>query len=371
MYNSCKAPVFTSYGQAKEWHDKVPPVRGRKISVRPLGARRYADIYSITMNGDDVVFLYGGWPVTVWHPDDSITIHRPKWCSAFEPDKLAHYLPPRLNFLWDKGRFILSNQCDGSSVEIKFEQPVRVKSVGVETMGGPRDLIVRKYETQNKPVVYKYEKRRGASQNIMQTKFAPFIDWVNTVAPILRKVSSSEHHEARDQFFHEVTGITPEEWTAAEKWNSIAGWDKHRDLKERFSHADRMRDFYPMAGPSDYSRYKAGTHEAGVVALYKMVLPENQNQWLNALQIIAGRCCKRTWNSRFDIFYELTKNDEVDEAIRDYVEELVCVVDRASVFRRTELPLGSIPNKRNEKYFTFDTFKFFEKTDTVSDISAY
>lgn len=366
MYNSCKAPIFLNYGQAKEWHDKVPPVRGRKIPVRPLGARRYADTYSIEMRGEDVAFLYGGEPVVIWHIDDSLTIHRPKWCSAFEPDKLAHYLPPRLNFLWDKGRFILSNQCDGSSVEIKRYQPVHVKSVGIETMGS-RNLIVRKYETQNKPVVYKYEKKRGVVQRIMKAKFQPFLDWVDTVVPIHVKLDALEHDTAREKFFHETSDITPEQWKEAKSW-SVNTTDRTR--QDLFYRSEWMQSHYPMAGRNDYSRRMAVAHEAGVIALYKMMLPENQHQWFDALQIIAGRCCRRVWNSRFDIHYLLNEEANGPQSIQKYLEDLICMVDRGEVFVRKELPAGTLSTKRNEQYFTFETFRFFEETDTVSVISA-
>lgn len=357
MYNTCRVPVFCNYGQIKEWYDKTKPIRGRKVEVRPYGERRYVDTYNFHMDGEDVVLVYATSIVAVWHPDDSITVRRPRWCGAFEPDKLAHYLPPRLSFEWDRGRFILFNHCDNTRVEIKEHTPVHAKAVGVEAMGS-RNIIVRKYETQGIPDTFRFEKKRGASKRIMREKYSEFLEWVQTIEPIAPKMTDEETDPARMELFHRATGVTKDAWATASFWNSTTDWSADSERKNQFYMDSRLRIFFPMPGPAERAQL-TGAHRAGVAALCEMMLPENQDQWFSALQVIVPRISRHWSNLHWDY-----------AKLERYVEELVCVMYRDEVFTKVPLAAGDVGNKLNEKYFRDVDIQFFEKSDTVSVISS-
>ena len=362
MYNTCRAPVLYNYAHAKEWHDKTPPIRGNADKVRPLGSRRHWQMASIAMEGEDVVLNYYLRKVVVWHPDDSITVYLPRWCTAFEPDKLAHFLPPRVNFKWDKRRLFLSNGWCDEHMEVTDAEPVRLAATDVATHCG---RITRQFKIVNLPKVFKYAKRRNVLPRIVKDKFAPFLDWVQVVTALQSKITSNEYVETRNNLFHETVGISESRWNKAMQWYQVTPWPSEESVLHRkylFGDAVRCRENFPMGGRNSYGN--VGFHRAGVTRLYEMMLAENQDQWLDALQIIAGTHGKRVWADG-DVGYEVPI-----DYVKQYIERVVCVVHRDEVFHQVELSAGEIPSKTNLQFFSEpNRLKFFEETDNVSGIS--
>ena len=360
MFNTCRAPLLMNYGHAKDWHDKTLPIRGNKDKVRPLGSRRHWQMGSIDMEGDNVVLKYYGQKLVVWHPDDSLAVYMPRWCTAFEPDKLANFLPPRVGFEWNKGRLILANYWDNMRVQVRDDEPIRMKAVGVETFNGQ---ITRKFEIENVPDTFQYVKRRGSSLKIMRERFTPFLDWVRVVTAITPRYASDECGAAKTALFHAETHVTEKEYKRALDWYRNTPWgDEVMQRKYNFSYDERIRDSYPMSGRNAYRRKII--HFKGVVALYNMMLEENQDQWLNALQIIAEHNGDRRWESG-EVHYIVT-----EERVQQYVERLVCAVNREAVFERVPLERGRIPSKTHLEFFADAKFQYFEETDKVSVISV-
>lgn len=363
MYNTCRAPVLYNYAHAKDWHDKTPPIRGNKDKVRPLGSRRHWSMASIAMDGDDVVLNYYGSKCVVWHPDDSLTIHYPRWCTAFEPEKLAHFLPPKLHFEWNQRRFIVFNDWDKTRVELRHGGTVRLNAVGVDPWNG---RVVRKFQFAEIPETAQYAKRRGVSTRILREKFIPFLEWVRVVTAISPNVTDAEAETARDALFFQATHITEREWEIAEHWYGSTPWSENESVatrKQGFNHDQHLRRVFPMRGQNGYAK-DAGIHMAGARALYNMMLLENQDQWLNALQIIAGHQGYNRWVNR-ETHFEIR-----DWQVQKYLERLVCAVHRDDVFKRVQLEAGEIPTKRHTEFFREVEFRYFENTDTVSDISV-
>ena len=172
-YNTARLRVFYNYADVKDWHDQTPPIRGNKDNVRPLGSRRHWQMASISMAGDDVVFNYYKEKAVVWHPDDSLTIYYPYYCTAYEPDKMAHFLPPNVAYEWDARRLVVHNKWDNTRVVVTPDKPLHLKCVGVTDWNG---RVVRKFETQDVPITYRYVKRRGVASKIIKQKFQLFLD---------------------------------------------------------------------------------------------------------------------------------------------------------------------------------------------------
>ena len=191
-YNTCRAPILYNYGEAKDWFDKVKPIRGR--NVKPLGyAREHWQMASISMDGDDVVLNYYNQPMVVWHPDDSLTIHQPRWCTAFEPDKLAHFIPPGLCWEWSKGRLVLFNSFDQTRLVIGTE-PIHLACVGVVDNGRK---ILRKFQAKDIPQATQAYKRRGVTKKIMKDNLTPFLEWVQLTIDFSPIVQMEEHDIAK------------------------------------------------------------------------------------------------------------------------------------------------------------------------------
>lgn len=361
MYNTCRAPVLYNYAHAKDWHDKTPPIRGNKDKVRPLGSRRHWGMASIAMDGDDVVLNYYGAKCVVWHPDDSLTIHHPRWCSAYEPEKLAHFLPPNVNFEWNKRRLIVANVWDKTRVELRRDKSVHLKAVSVEGWNG---RMVRKFQFSEIPVTFQYAKRRGVTSRIIREKFIPFLEWVRVVTAITPTFIDDECTLAREDLFYATTHVSRDDWNRAMAWYSGTPWDEaYYEMKRKYADDAALKDGFPLGGRNNRWN-RDGFHMAGAQALYNMMLPENQGQWLNALQIIAKHNGTRRWVER-QTHYEVHEED-----VQHYIELLVCAVHRDDVFKRVQLEAGEIPTKRHTEFFQEVEFRYFEKTDSVSDISV-
>ena len=361
-YNTACLRVFYNYADVKNWHDETPPIRGNNDKVRPLGSRRHWNMASISMDGDDVVFNYYGHKAVVWHPDDSLTVYYPTYCTAYEPDKMAHFLPPLVNYEWNARRLVVHNHWDNTRVVVTPDKPLHLKCVGVADWNG---RVVRKFETQDVPVTYRYVKRRGAVSKIIKQKFQPFLDWVELTLPFTPRVMSPEHVKAHNALFYQVTGCTAQDWEAASNWYNNAIWGKDSATDERkyaFNQTFHAKDTFPVGGRNNYRG--EGVHIGGALSMYELMLPENQDSWLTALQIIAGHHCTRRWNSG-DVYYEVNIKH-----VREYVERIVCVTCKGDVFDKQQLERGTVPSKLHTRLFKELKFPYFEKTDSVSDISV-
>lgn len=74
-YRNSGIVSLRTYAEAKEWHDKIEPIRGKGVNagIRPLGHRNKPQ-FRIVMKGEDVVCLCYRTEVVTFHPDNTITI---------------------------------------------------------------------------------------------------------------------------------------------------------------------------------------------------------------------------------------------------------------------------------------------------------
>jgi len=106
-----------SFADWKKWHDNTKPIRGRSPEIRPLGARRDGDKFSIRMNDADCVelVLYRT-PVIKWYSDERVEINCGRWTSAFTCRFIQHIVP--LIYARHSNRqMILEYQQDGMFVK--------------------------------------------------------------------------------------------------------------------------------------------------------------------------------------------------------------------------------------------------------------
>jgi hypothetical protein len=360
-YNTMHAPILLNYGQAKDWHDKTPPIRGNKDNVRPLGSRRHWHMGSISMDGENVVLNYYNSPVVTWHPDDSLTVQSPPYASAYEPDKMIRYLPPYLAFKWNQRRLVVVNELTEQGVLLGSE-PIKLKPTGVT---GWQGNIVRKYEFEELPEAVELRKKRGVVGKIIKTKFKSFYEWLESTKDIMPPMPEEECDEYAYSLFEQVTGVSREWIEKGRRWYEQVPWtDENRDMKQAYSEDHNLRDCYPMGGRNSWNRNRK--HAAGIRALYDMMMPENQEQWYAALCIVARANTHRYWGTAPAPCYKVNPVADVHK----YIERIVCFVHRDEVFERVTLPAGAIPKRTHHEFFKQQELKFFiEKSDKVSVIS--
>lgn len=79
---SCPTGV-TTYEQAKRIYEQVKPIRGLAPEVRPLGARRYHQTYSVRKREEDgaIEFVLYQTPVITYLPDNTVELRSGGWRS--------------------------------------------------------------------------------------------------------------------------------------------------------------------------------------------------------------------------------------------------------------------------------------------------
>lgn len=361
-YNTCEAPILLDYNMALAHYHSVKPVR--KKEVRPLGNRRYYNMASIELHGDDVVLLYYNHPVVTWHPDNSLTVCSPMHRSAWEPDKLAHYLPPGLSFEWNKVRFVMRNDDDGQKALLERGESLHLKPVDEKEWHMRKRLV---YAFESLPVEFNYAKRAGRLPKLMRDRMSPFLEWTEHISSIARTITAEEAMKARFELTSEVLGIGElyaEEMVRAHDRLSYND-PEAMALKSNIFEDIKALEYYPVGGTRAYK--PRSQHLPGMHRLYNWLMPENQHRWYEALCVIVGNECRRSWRQgTYDLEHNHTK-----AGVISYVEKLVCSVHRDEVFKRVELPQGTIPSKTNREFFQDYSFKTVpEKTDTVSETST-
>ena len=365
-YDTFNAPILLDYESALAHYHSVTPIR--KKTVRPLGARRYHNVASIDLIGDDVALIYYGMPVVVWHPDQSLTVHYPAYCNAYEPDKLAHFLPPGLDFEWNKVRLVVLNRDTDQRVLLKRGESLRLVPTGETKSWHTLKLKRRVWAFEQMPVEFNYAKRPGMLPKLMNRHMSAFLRWYDDTVQIAPTMEEAEVDRAMGKLVTEATGATVAdiEFMNAE-YNRLT-WNAGPDLvkrKHEMSLEVDLINYYPVGGRRTYK--PKFHHLAGVRMLYNWMLEGNEEHWYNALCVIVQHQIQQDWNTRV---YRINGVGD-RESIVEYIEKVVGIVHRDEVFKRVELPQGTLPSKTNrDMYNDYSFIHFPEKTDIVSETST-
>ena len=106
-----------SFATWKKWHDDIKPIRGRSPEIRPLGARRDADKFSIRMPSPDCVelVLYQT-PVIKWYSDERLEVNCGQWTSEFTC-RFVEYLMPGIRAFHKNRAMVIQYYKDGIAMK--------------------------------------------------------------------------------------------------------------------------------------------------------------------------------------------------------------------------------------------------------------
>jgi len=363
-YNTVEAPILLDYETALAHYHSVKPIRNK--TVRPLGARRYHREASIALLGDDVALIYYGQPLTIWHPDNTLTVFYPAYCNSYEPEKLAHFLPPGLSFAWNKVRLVVHNLDTDEAALLRRGDKIRFVPTGATKPFHLRERRVWAFD--NMPVEYNYVKRANVLPKLVEQHMSAFLRWFDDTAKIVSTIEDSETNEVVGRLLYEATGGTPRDvMDLSQKQNSIPWIGEPVDVKRKheMNHELALIDYYPLGGKSSYK--PKWHHLAGVRILYNWMLQGNEERWYDALCVLVRRQIRMDWQGRV---YEINGVGDREDIV-DYITKIVGIVHRDEVYKRVELSKGVLPSRTNREVFNDYSFQHFpEKTDSVSDIST-
>jgi hypothetical protein len=345
--NTYQIKPLNSYAEALAHFNNVLPIRG--LTVKPLGKRRYHSGANISVDdGENVCLNYCGHPLVAWHKDNSFTVDAPVHYSAFTVHTLHYYLPKTMRFGWDKGRLIVVLEDQTRYVLL------RGKNLHFITDGDG-------FKVSSDIKEYNYRKRPRMATKIM-AKYQPFIDWVGLVTSIDNKQGEFEEETtAAHDKLRIACGLPPDKVVELAYARHYSKMGYENLLRVDFS--KYMACAYNIPIPRERKDW-SHTQSAKAV-LDWMEGSEPNDNWVSAMYVILRQGGTRDYDYKNRTGWCL--RFEKDNLTK-YIEELISVVYRDTVFIKEELEAGKVPSKTNHCYFNDVALE--KLTDMVSDSSV-
>jgi len=187
-----------TYTDAKYVHDKTKPIRGRSPDIRPLGARRDADVYSVRMSGENVEFVLYKTPVVTYLPNGDVVVKTDGW-SSVSTHQFIHQ--------------VLGVSCYGSRSNTIME--IRDNDGGVRKTVVPKNKSVTlihaggNWHITTYQTLYEYRLNRKAA-NAVRKQYADFLRYIKGMVN-LRSETVEPHRWARRQKPYAAVVVSAEE----------------------------------------------------------------------------------------------------------------------------------------------------------------
>lgn len=207
-----------TYADAKRLHDSTKPIRGRSLEVRPLGARRDVDTYSVRMRGENVEFVLYRTPVVTYRPNGDVVVKTDGWSSVSTHQFIEQVLGFRCNGV--KRNTVLAVK-EANGVTRKYIIP-KNKSVVLGFQDG--NWRVAQHDT-----LYEYRLNRKAA-NAVRKKYADFINYVKGMVKIRSEMVEPQRW-ARRQKPYAVVNTTEDEVKGARLTVDALVWELMEHIK--------------------------------------------------------------------------------------------------------------------------------------------
>lgn len=180
-----------SFAEWKKWHDDITPVRGRSPEIRPLGARRDADKFSIRMDSDDCVALVlYQTPVVKWYSDERVEVNCGQWTSEFTC-RFVEYLMPGIRAFHKNREMVIEYRKDGVVMKHIVEQN---ETAVFDFVSGR--MVMRGEIPQRYSLVLN---RKRA--NIVRARYKGLTDYFTALSSLLKESPHSNYTGVAWQFF--------------------------------------------------------------------------------------------------------------------------------------------------------------------------
>jgi len=319
-YNTANVHRLESFAQAKNYYQRVKPIRGRATDVRPLGDRRHDGMASIEMSKEGTVdLLFFNKRFVSWSEDDTFTVSCPTYYSAYAPDNCKFFLPGYMTMRWKDCRMFLVH--DNKEYLMQPGDVFRFAKTG------------GKYFFLNKPVAYNYRKIKGALAKVME-KYAPFLDWLQVVSSVTNTVDKEREIYVRELFSSE-TGVVTLEQVRAEQ-------DKRQKENKQYDYS--LNELTHRLHHAPYSTYRnVGFSTPHCRVIDRWMASENPEDWVVAMELLTVKYGTYSYASHRHVLH-------FDKAITA-IEYIASHLYRDTVFERVRLPDGKRPSRTNEKFY--------------------
>jgi len=331
-YNTVGVVPVNSYIEAVTRYEGIKPIRGK--DVRPLGERRYHSRSNIVVAEDRVFLNYYGQAFVEWYPNDTFTVHPPKYGSAFMVGDLTPYLPLNIGVTWDTGRYVLTIRSKDGISKYFLDQPLKFKPA-------PNgDRYTAQFELAEKPEAFHIRLRPHAYKKYM-AEFDPFFAWCELVQDFENKNSNitQEGKEAQSAL-REACGLP-----ASDAWWENFGAETNKldwsnPDKQRLQSDYNMHDMLPRGGRWKHYDF----HTPSCTTLLNWLKDTSAKDWVKARTLIITQAGHYDFKAGGMVI--------TTKIAKDFLRELVLHVHRDECFKRTKTKDGEVPTKRNAEYFS-------------------
>ena len=179
-----------SFAEWKKWHDDITPVRGRSPEIRPLGARRDADKFSIRMDSDDCVALVlYQTPVIKWYSDERLEVNCGRWTSEFTC-RFVEYLMPGIRAFHKNREMVIEYYKDG----IAMKHIVKEHETAVFDYVSGR-MVMRGEIPQRYSLVLNVKRA-----NIVRARYKGLTDYFTALSSLMKESLHSNYTSVAWQF---------------------------------------------------------------------------------------------------------------------------------------------------------------------------
>ena len=182
-----------AYAYAKYLHDTTKPLRGRSPEIRPLGARRDVDTYSVRMSGENVEFVLYKTPVVTYLPNGDVVIKTDGWSSVSTHQFIQQ---------------VLGVKCYGSrrstvmevrSADGDVHKYIIPKDKGITMIHAGGNWRITQFNT-----IYEYRLNRKAA-NAVRKKYADFLRYIKGMVNLRSEMVEPKRWARRQKPYAVIT----------------------------------------------------------------------------------------------------------------------------------------------------------------------
>jgi hypothetical protein len=216
-------PRFLNYADALKRFNETVPIRGRANRIRPLGARQYADTFSIRQNqtNQNIELVLWETPVITVRPDDTFVVTVGKWSSSSTHQFISHCLQIGC---WSESKQTVL-RITGKSIVLPKEKHVTLKRAAV----GNKFY----WEVVDAPDIFT-DVLNMKKANALIKRHKDFMDYCKNMVK-LRK-DSVGNIAVNDTELREISAATPRGWEPdwIELSNGKGGVEQHKLFYQAF-----------------------------------------------------------------------------------------------------------------------------------------
>ena len=251
--NCAQIPRLSDYREAKEWYEKVMPIRGRTVELKPLGRKRRFtqyeickstvaiqsenreyNIYSCVMFGRDMVQFY---------PNGDIALNGHKWYSITTGAFLNSVIWEMGSIISESGKWYFQNK-NGKS--FRFQDVMRIRK-GDDGFFVPTEIVEDK--------VFRIDRKR---MNAIRKRYSPIIQYGRTMLAIDGNVGKLEQLELSKNGIATSRMVPYYAWQSEETRASRERWFALADKQMESGNLELLYDLVRcVASVSGQYSYKA------------------------------------------------------------------------------------------------------------------